>query len=82
MNPKNPQFRGKPWDHPNVKLAQEVHGVRFKHPKHVADYENAIQRKGWIDNDARLTCNACGQFKTDHKEGHAEQGMLDLDYGK
>lgn len=84
MDPRRQQIlkhaaRGK--HGPQLQTALETHGIRFASAREVANYEDNIQAKGFIDNDARLTCNACGQFKSAHDKPHVDQGMLDLNYG-
>lgn len=78
MEPKGEQVPKprRPWLHPGVQAAQGTYGIRFKSNKDVHQYESALQKKGLIDDASRSTCASCAQFKSDHKEGHAEQGML------
>lgn len=50
-----------------VQIARESYGIpHFNGHRSVFSYENAIEKKGLLDRDTRLTCPDCARFKADH----------------
>lgn len=58
----------RPWNHPEVVNASQSYGVQFNSYKKVHEYENAIEDKGSLHKNERMTCRDCGKLKSEHEE--------------